>query len=256
MLLDVAMNRAFLQDPLPTDATSFNARVLHRRLQPFIKRTLRCDVLEYVPYTQRHALTTPFSPSAEEGRFYELISAYLQRDFSYGFPSRQSICWGSSCASCWLRPPKPWWPRSPLFSGGNQSPASTGIYQHWLTQYTGSDRITRFFWWLTQYVLAGQDRFDNTKLGFDLQVSPVVQAPTGTYQPIRKGETPPEHARVYLLTHPQCLTFHYGIHKPRISMLERLVGQSGWMQLSLLELDSFQHEERLVFIAFTDTGDG
>jgi SNF2 family DNA or RNA helicase len=34
---------------------------LRRRLQPFIKRTLRRDVLEYVPYTQRHALTTPFS---------------------------------------------------------------------------------------------------------------------------------------------------------------------------------------------------
>jgi SNF2 family DNA or RNA helicase len=62
---------------------------LRRRLQPFIKRTLRRDVLEYVPYTQRHALTTPFSPSEEEVRFYELISAYLQRDFSYGFPSRQ-----------------------------------------------------------------------------------------------------------------------------------------------------------------------
>jgi superfamily II DNA/RNA helicase len=64
------------------------------------------------------------------------------------------------------------------------------------------DRITRFFWWLTQYVLAGQARFDNTKLGFDLQVPPVVQAPTGAYQLIRKGETPPEHARVYRLTHP------------------------------------------------------
>ena len=62
---------------------------LRRRLQPFIKRTLRRDVLEYVPYTQRHALTTPFSPAEEEVQFYELISAYLQRDFSYGFPSRQ-----------------------------------------------------------------------------------------------------------------------------------------------------------------------
>jgi hypothetical protein len=51
-------------------------------------------------------------------------------------------------------------------------------------------------------VLAGQARFDNTKLGFDLQVPPVVQAPTGAYQLIRKGETPPEHARVYRLTHP------------------------------------------------------
>lgn len=62
---------------------------LRRRLLPFIKRTLRRDVLEYVPYTQRHALTTPFTPSEDEQRLYELVSAYLQRDFSYGFPQRQ-----------------------------------------------------------------------------------------------------------------------------------------------------------------------
>ncbi len=39
---------------------------LRRRLHAFIKRTLRKDVLEYVPYTQRHALTTPFTPSDDE----------------------------------------------------------------------------------------------------------------------------------------------------------------------------------------------
>lgn len=62
---------------------------LRRRLQAYVKRTLRKDVLEYVPYTQRHALTTPFTPSDDEQQLYELISAYLQRDFSYGFPQRQ-----------------------------------------------------------------------------------------------------------------------------------------------------------------------
>jgi superfamily II DNA/RNA helicase len=29
-----------------------------------------------------------------------------------------------------------------MFSGGNQGPAATGIYQRWLAQYTGSDRVT------------------------------------------------------------------------------------------------------------------
>lgn len=53
----------------------------------------------------------------------------------------------------------------------------------------------------------------------------------------------------------QALTFHYGSHKPRISMIERLVGQSGWLQLSLLELDSFQNEEHLVFTAVSDAGE-
>ena len=77
--------------------------------------------------------------------------------------------------------------------------------------------------------------------GMDVsKAPPVLQAPMGAYQLIRKGETPPEHARIYRLTHPlgqyvldtgrnlpaplQSLTFHYGSHKPRISMVERLVG--------------------------------
>ena len=62
---------------------------LRRRLQPFVKRTLRKDVLAYLPYTQRPALTTPFAPSEAEQTLYEHISAYLQRDFSYGFPQQQ-----------------------------------------------------------------------------------------------------------------------------------------------------------------------
>ena len=557
---------------------------LRRRLQPFIKRTLRRDVLEYVPYTQRHALTTPFLPAEEEVQFYELISAYLQRDFSYGFPSRQKHLVGlilrkllaSSTEAVvatlqairtrlqrlldkqtideeWIQqliededldedlleeaePAAPATDGTPpvdyalvreelaeldeylrlarniredqkshallsalhqgfermgamgaarkaviftesrrtqdylaryleahgyagkvtMFSGGNQGPASTGIYQRWLAKNAGTDRvtgspaidrrtalidhfrleseiliateaaaegvnlqfcslvvnydlpwnpqrveqrigrchrygqrfdvvvinflnqrnaadqrvlellqdkfhlfdgvfgasdqvlgqiesgidfekriaeiydrcrtpseidaafaqlrteldadiqarmqeteklllehfdadihdllrsqkeraesqldrITRFFWWLTRYVLAGQARFDSTKLAFDLHAPPVLQAPTGAYQLIRKGEAPPEHARIYRLTHPlgqyvletgrnlqapaQSLTFHYGSHKPRISMVERLVGQAGWMQLSLLELDSFQQEEHLVFTCITDAGE-
>ncbi|MQT71605.1 ATP-dependent helicase, partial [Pseudomonas sp. FSL R10-0071] len=69
--------------------TDGDLAALRRRLQAFIKRTLRRDVLEYVPYTQRHALTTPFTPSDDEQRLYDLISAYLHRDFSYGFPQRQ-----------------------------------------------------------------------------------------------------------------------------------------------------------------------
>ena len=53
----------------------------------------------------------------------------------------------------------------------------------------------------------------------------------------------------------QALTFHQGSHKPRISMIERLVGQAVWLQLRLLELDSFQNEEHLVFTAMSDAGE-
>ena len=52
---------------------------LKERLQPICKRTLRKQVLEYVPYTNRHAIVQEFVPSADEQRLYDLVSEYLQR---------------------------------------------------------------------------------------------------------------------------------------------------------------------------------
>ena len=54
-----------------------------------MQRTLRKDVLEYVPYTNRHALTVPFKPTDDEQSLYDSISEYLQRDVSYAFPQQQ-----------------------------------------------------------------------------------------------------------------------------------------------------------------------
>ena len=54
-----------------------------------MQRTLRKDVLEYVPYTNRHALTVPFKPTDDEQNLYDSISEYLQRDVSYAFPQQQ-----------------------------------------------------------------------------------------------------------------------------------------------------------------------
>lgn len=134
------------------------------------------------------------------------------------------------------------------------------------------DRVSRLFWLLTQHVLQGQARFDLNKLSFDLPEPPVSAAPPGTYQLIRKGDSVAEkvleHARVYRLTHPlgeyvldqgrnastpqALLRFEYRLAKPRISVVEQLVGKGGWLQLNLLELDSFQREEHLVFTGCTD----
>lgn len=62
---------------------------LRRRLQPFVQRTLRRDVLEYIQYTQRKPVTIPFTPGDDEQRLYDLVSGYLLRDDSYGLPRRQ-----------------------------------------------------------------------------------------------------------------------------------------------------------------------
>lgn len=62
---------------------------LRRRLSTFCHRTLRSDVVEYVPYTERRALTQPFCPTQDEHALYEAVSAFLQRDDSYAIPHRQ-----------------------------------------------------------------------------------------------------------------------------------------------------------------------
>ena len=62
---------------------------LRFRLASFAKRTLRRDVLEYIKYTERKALTQPFEPTDDEQSLYERISAFLQREDSYALPKRQ-----------------------------------------------------------------------------------------------------------------------------------------------------------------------
>ena len=47
---------------------------LKERLKPICKRTLRRQVLEYVPYTDRHALVQEFVPSPDEQKLYDLVS--------------------------------------------------------------------------------------------------------------------------------------------------------------------------------------
>lgn len=62
---------------------------LKSRLAPICKRTLRKQVLEYVKYTNRHALVQEFVPSADEQRLYDLVSTYLQRPSLYALPASQ-----------------------------------------------------------------------------------------------------------------------------------------------------------------------
>lgn len=62
---------------------------LKHRLNGFIQRTLRKDVLEYVRYTQRQTLTVPFTPSIAEIELYEGISALLEKEESYALPKSQ-----------------------------------------------------------------------------------------------------------------------------------------------------------------------
>ena len=62
---------------------------LKERLRPLCKRTLRKQVLQYVKFTNRHALVQEFVPTQEEQRLYDLVSDYLQQPTLYALPASQ-----------------------------------------------------------------------------------------------------------------------------------------------------------------------
>jgi SNF2 family DNA or RNA helicase len=66
-----------------------NFTALKERLALICKRTLRRQVLEYVKYTERHALVQEFVPTLDEQRLYDRVSAYLQRETLYALPASQ-----------------------------------------------------------------------------------------------------------------------------------------------------------------------
>ncbi len=62
---------------------------LKARLRPLCHRTLRKQVLEYVPFTRRHAMLQEFTPEESEDRLYHLVSDYLQRENLQALPASQ-----------------------------------------------------------------------------------------------------------------------------------------------------------------------
>ena len=134
------------------------------------------------------------------------------------------------------------------------------------------DIISRLFWQLTQYILANVASFDNDKLSFTLK-QPIATSPTGNYRLKRKGtdKNAPEAAYIYRLNHPlgeyvlnqgraletpiTQIQFDLTNHPYKLSALENLSCQSGWLELNQLELQSYQDEEHLIFTALSDTGE-
>lgn len=131
------------------------------------------------------------------------------------------------------------------------------------------DRIGRLFWWLTRHILGNRARFDDN-LRFQLLDPPAAAIPAGCYELIRKGKAAPGDAHVYRLSHPLGeyvldrgrrldvpaaeVRFDLSNYPHRILVLENLPIKCGWLELNLLELDSFQREEHLVFTAQADDG--
>lgn len=132
------------------------------------------------------------------------------------------------------------------------------------------DRISRLFWRLTRHVLAESATFDEQHLSFDIASPPRQVSEAGRYHLIRKGQHPPEDGHVYRLNHPLGefvldtgrrydtppaeVVFDLSSAPQRLLVLDQLPIKSGWLELNLLELESFQLEEHLVFSAQADDG--
>lgn len=134
-------------------------------------------------------------------------------------------------------------------------------------------------WAITQYSLASVASFNDAINSFVLHSNPFTDASihNGPYYLIkadteqRKSEVHlPNEANLYRTGHPlaqhilaQCkqlpdvrgnVTIHYSQAGRKLSALEPYVGQTGWLKLALLSIDSFEREEYLLYACQPNSG--
>jgi hypothetical protein len=132
------------------------------------------------------------------------------------------------------------------------------------------DRISRMFWAVTRFMLARCATFHDDALSFELKKPPSDGFKLGRYHLIDKTQMNLPGEFLYRLSHPlgewvidngkSCsaplatVTFDMSNYPAKLSMVEAIKGQSGWLSLQHLAIDSFDKEEYLLFSAFTDSG--
>jgi hypothetical protein len=134
------------------------------------------------------------------------------------------------------------------------------------------DRFSQWLWKLTQFEL--KDCADFLSQGYCLDLKTIPEeingdnVPLGRYRLIIEKNGFSEHH--YRIGHPLAeqlinraksrrlpvceVTFRYNDYDKKISVIESLRGKSGWIQLSLITLESFEKEEYLIFSGLTDDG--
>jgi len=132
------------------------------------------------------------------------------------------------------------------------------------------DRIGRMFWRTTRHVLDVRARFHDADLSFDLDEPPIPAAHPGRYHLVSKQQDNVPGEFLYRLSHPlgehvisdaaqrDCppaeVSFDISAHDTRIALVEKLQGQTGWLRLQHLRIESFDREEHLLFSAVDDSG--
>jgi len=133
------------------------------------------------------------------------------------------------------------------------------------------DRLSRMFWGLTKNILKDCAKFDDKSLSFELYRPPIEGITPGRYYLKTSQSSKKIGAQfLYRLSHPlgeyvleqgqnlptslAHVIFDVTNHPTRIAVVERLKGQSGWLHLQKLVIESFQMEEYLLFSGITDDG--
>jgi hypothetical protein len=138
------------------------------------------------------------------------------------------------------------------------------------------DKVGRWFWLLSQHQLDPCADFNDGLYQFELNQVPqgyndskLIQL--GRYELIQRGKEPAQHCHIYRMNHPLGehvineakklalspaeINFDYQSNNAKVSLVEQLVGDTGWLVLNKLSIDSFQREEHLLFTAVKDNGD-
>jgi hypothetical protein len=136
------------------------------------------------------------------------------------------------------------------------------------------DKISRWFWAVTQHQLKAYARFDDHHHRFNLHDNVTQEVPLGDYQLVARGQsqsTTSVNAYVYRLNHPlgewvletaknkatptALISFDYAAHGAKISVIESLLGQSGTLKLQRFSIEALERtEDHLMFAAETSDG--
>ena len=137
---------------------------------------------------------------------------------------------------------------------------------------TQIDNFGNWLWELTRHELSNHAEFNNKDFVFNLKTIPKnldsINIPEGNYRLVtQKGDSTDHY---YRLGHPLAehlidqakirdlpvkeISFNYSNHPTKISVIECLTNQCGWLKLSVLKISAIETEEHLLFSGITDEG--
>jgi len=142
------------------------------------------------------------------------------------------------------------------------------------------NRYEQMLWSVTKYALADVASFNSEETSFVLKSNPFKDKSInyGPYHLIQTAGTKkkteihlPDEANIYRVGHPlaqsiiqQCKSINDALGSvdiqltgavKRVAALESYMGKSGWMQVSLLSINSFELEEYLLISCLTEDGE-